>query len=300
IKEYVQKYPHIIKPIYETQNQYSKIGSPYYIDKMMWSKVRGKYVALCEGDDYWISADKLQKQVDFLEAHPDFSMCVHPVYEIFADDPSRKRIIPPPETRIKKDVLTIDDFVFDYNDMCYTASIMFRWRKDALDLLPFGIITGDMWLCTLHASVGKVKFIDEVMAVYTISPTGISQRYFGEGADSEFGLRNVVEMMRFYDSVYRDIMHKDEKYYRDLTYHFYFICKQLLAPENKKYENNLLKLHQEFSEYFHNMIRDLHDAFSNRDYEARKFRKKFKLFRLLFVGMTVLFICLLITFLKAI
>lgn len=73
IKEYAEKYPDIIKPIFETENQYSKHDGS--LRRIMNEHTRGKYVAMCEGDDYWIDPLKLQKQVDFLEEHPDFGMC---------------------------------------------------------------------------------------------------------------------------------------------------------------------------------------------------------------------------------
>lgn len=84
IREYEQKYPDIIKPIYETENQYSK-GIPGYITDLISSKCKGKYIALCEGDDYWTDPLKLQKQVDFLEEHEDFSCCCHR-FKIYFED----------------------------------------------------------------------------------------------------------------------------------------------------------------------------------------------------------------------
>lgn len=72
IREYAEKYPDIIKPIFETENQYSKRNGS--IRRIMNEHTRGKYVALCEGDDYWIDPYKLQKQVDFLETHPDYGL----------------------------------------------------------------------------------------------------------------------------------------------------------------------------------------------------------------------------------
>ena len=75
IREYEAKYPDIIKPIYQKENQYSKGVRVSLVYN--YSRVRGKYVALCEGDDYWTDPYKLQKQVDFLEAHPDYVMCSH-------------------------------------------------------------------------------------------------------------------------------------------------------------------------------------------------------------------------------
>ena len=68
IREYETRYPDIIKPIYQTENQYSKEG-------VMLPSALGKYIAECEGDDYWTDPLKLQKQVDFLETHPDYTIC---------------------------------------------------------------------------------------------------------------------------------------------------------------------------------------------------------------------------------
>lgn len=73
IRKYAEKYPDIIKPIYETENQYSKRDGS--LRKIMDAHMRGKYIALCEGDDYWIDPLKLQKQVDFLESNIEYGMC---------------------------------------------------------------------------------------------------------------------------------------------------------------------------------------------------------------------------------
>lgn len=75
IREYKARYPDVIKPIYQTENQYSKgvkIGLTY-----LYPNAKGKYIAECEGDDYWTDPLKLQKQVDFLEDNPSYSLCVH-------------------------------------------------------------------------------------------------------------------------------------------------------------------------------------------------------------------------------
>ena len=74
IREYANRYPDVIFPMFEEENQYSQ-GRP--IGTAVWNlpRARGKYIALCEGDDYWTDPLKLQKQVDFLESHPDYGMC---------------------------------------------------------------------------------------------------------------------------------------------------------------------------------------------------------------------------------
>ena len=73
IKEYASKYPRIIKPLYETENQYSKGNG--ILGRIVDAKLSGKYIAFCEGDDYWIDENKLQKQIDYLESNPDYGLC---------------------------------------------------------------------------------------------------------------------------------------------------------------------------------------------------------------------------------
>ena len=83
IREYETRYPHIIKPIYQTENQYDKDAS--YFEDFLLPKSQGKYIAICEGDDYWTDPLKLQKQIDFMETHPDYSICGG-MYRILIED----------------------------------------------------------------------------------------------------------------------------------------------------------------------------------------------------------------------
>ena len=75
VLEFAEKYPHIIKPIIQKENQYSK--GVIIADKYILPLMSGKYVAICEGDDYWCDERKLQRQVDFLENHPNYVACTH-------------------------------------------------------------------------------------------------------------------------------------------------------------------------------------------------------------------------------
>lgn len=73
IKEYEDKYPNLIKPIYQSENQHSK--GKIILKEYMLTRAAGKYMAICEGDDYWIDKHKLQKQVDYMENHPSCTFC---------------------------------------------------------------------------------------------------------------------------------------------------------------------------------------------------------------------------------
>ena len=76
VKEYTEKYPDLFNPILPEENRAKKEGF-YKINTEIYSKCRGKYIAYCEGDDFWTDENKLQTQVDFMESHPDFAGCFH-------------------------------------------------------------------------------------------------------------------------------------------------------------------------------------------------------------------------------
>ena len=77
LEEYASKYPDIIIPLYQEENRYSK--DIHVCENFVFPLVRGEYVALCEGDDYWTDEYKLQKQVDALDRNPQCNFCTHRV-----------------------------------------------------------------------------------------------------------------------------------------------------------------------------------------------------------------------------
>ena len=88
IREYAEKYPDIIKPIFETENQYSKGDGS--LGRIMTAHTHGKYVAICEGDDYWIDPLKLQRQVDFLEGNPEYVLTYTGAYIVNANSEKQR------------------------------------------------------------------------------------------------------------------------------------------------------------------------------------------------------------------
>ena len=162
IREYAEKYPDIIKPIYETENQYSKHDGS--VVKIMNAACKGKYIAMCEGDDYWIAPLKLQKQVDFLETHLDYSMCFH-----------RAKI----ENEINKPNVFIHCSMIEDRD--YTGDELFRtwtvptasmiFRREVLNyknITDKRILYGDIIMILRCAEFGKIKGMSSEMSVYRI------------------------------------------------------------------------------------------------------------------------------------
>lgn len=92
IKEYVDKYPNIIVPFYETENQYQK--GVEITKTIMLPKMNGKYIAMCEGDDFWIDQYKLEKQINYMESNLSCSMCFHNAVVVDMDNKKIRNFFP--------------------------------------------------------------------------------------------------------------------------------------------------------------------------------------------------------------
>lgn len=176
IKEYSDKYPNIIRPLFEEENQYSKYGNLMTVRKQMDPLLRGKYTALCEGDDYWTDPYKLQKQVDFLESHPDYSMCFHQTIRHYQD--SNK----PDE--LYYDKLEERDYTGkELYETCRPAetSVVMRTSIHQSDVykkfVQSGMAFGDLPIFLTCAHCGKVHALNEAMAVYRIHKDGVSSMF---------------------------------------------------------------------------------------------------------------------------
>lgn len=160
IKEYAAKYPDIIKPILETENQYSK-GSDV-LQGIMNANTHGKYVAICEGDDYWIDSLKLQKQVDYLDSHPEYSLIGSNGIILYTDNNKGLEYF--------NNHTDIRDVSFEelVNTWVFpTASLLFR--REILDNYPAWsneLHFGDDIIVMTSAIHGKVATLGELSCVY--------------------------------------------------------------------------------------------------------------------------------------
>lgn len=158
VKEYAHEYPHIVKAICNDINLGMHING---LNTVL--ECKGKYIALCEGDDYWIDPDKLQMQYDFLEANPDYFMCHH---RYLLESTTGLSLSPK-----VKETTTIDDLA--RNNHIGTLTCMFRNQIYAG--IPDWITKahmGDYPLFMHLARFGKIKFFDKPMAVYRVHPGG--------------------------------------------------------------------------------------------------------------------------------
>ena len=173
LKQYNKEYPGLFKLILQTENQRSIFGGGM-LPRFVYPNVRGKYIALCEGDDYWTDPHKLQKQIDFLESSLEYSMCFHEVEvisEITGNFTARKY------SNLEKTTFETEDF-FERH-IVGTCSMVFRNLPKLYKNLPRHISSGDKWLILLLSLEGKIKYFKETMAVYRLHDSGISRTHQG-------------------------------------------------------------------------------------------------------------------------
>lgn len=165
ISEYEKKYPNIIKPIYQKENQYSKNSQK--VLEFALNKTKGKYIALCEGDDYWIDKNKLQKQYDFLEQNKDCTI-LGADYEILEGKKITKRV-----TVFSEECkVSIPEFI-NRKASIQTATLFFR-KKDLLPLPKYyyNAHIGDIPIELHLISKGYMHYVPQVVSVYRFQTEG--------------------------------------------------------------------------------------------------------------------------------
>ena len=162
IRKYAEKFPNIVRPIFQTENQYSK--KKRQVKSFVYEKARGKYMALCECDDYWIDANKLQIQIDLMEQNPQCHMSFHAAEERFNHDKCGK-IIAKHVNRNK--VFSTSEVILGGGGFCPTASVIHR--KEIVSNLPSFLNdapVGDYFLQIFGSLNGGALYVDKVMSVY--------------------------------------------------------------------------------------------------------------------------------------
>ena len=167
IREYAEKYPDILKPIFETENQYSKLDGS--IQRIMSEHIHGKYVAMCEGDDYWIDPLKLQKQVDFLESNPKYSMCAHNAFVFY----QQKNDVCLFNKTSYSGELSVHDAIHAWKIPTASILVLSEIAKEYPSWLAV-IYSGDYSLILRTLLKGKIYLNSDIMSVYRVSYVGYS------------------------------------------------------------------------------------------------------------------------------
>jgi len=216
IRKYQVKYPKRVFPFIQNENQYSK---GVKVSPILFKRARGKYIAWCEGDDYWIDSEKLQKQVSFLEENPEYVLCFHNILWFWQDSERE------PEIREKspKDTYTLENHIKpdERATVGHTSTAVFlRTLTENLPEWFYNAVYEDVPLFAYIGGFGLTKYINEVMAVHRIYPDSLSSKK----KNLKF-LMNKLRMYKAIDKHYRYQYHnllkeKLSYYYQKILYNY--------------------------------------------------------------------------------
>ena len=184
IIRYSKRYPGIVVPFLREKN----LG-PQRNSLSMCFLAKSPYIAVCDGDDYWIDPLKLQKQYEYMESNPDINFSygkteIMPTpnwsgYGYYIPDDQGRYILPDclPNYKRKEPPLSAFDFMNEFM-VGHTSSFFFRWNY-ALDIPDWYYegVYGDMPLRLMQMGSGKAGYIDDVVSAYRVNETGVFSSY---------------------------------------------------------------------------------------------------------------------------
>lgn len=194
IKEYTDRYPDLFKSIIQKENQYTK-GVPI-TKTFQIPRVRGKYIAFCEGDDYWIDPYKLQKQYDALEANPDVYVCAHAAYKV--QDGKRTGLIAPKNTDC---FISFEEVISGGGGLVSTNSLMISMNCHMFSSPMSDVISYDYTIQIESALHGGMIYLKDCMSAYRIlSLNSWSSRMMKDKASHLNHLDRAIKMLRALDN----------------------------------------------------------------------------------------------------
>lgn len=212
IRSYENKYPHIIKTVIQDENQYSK-DVRFIFPNFLLPIAKGKYIALCEGDDYWTSNTKLSKQLHFMDKNLSYSCCFHAVNQ--KDDTLNKKLS---LTRLP---LSGDTFYFkDVLKSYFIPTLSLFFRKE---LMPINIpsykkkMFGDVFMQLILTSNGPAYYFNEVMGVYRHHDAGVSKgiNFLSAIENNTYVLNEINELTK---GKYEKLINKRKSSFVDYCY----------------------------------------------------------------------------------
>ena len=235
IREYAKKYPDVIKPVYEQENLWSKHDGS--ITKALYKNLRGKYIAICDGDDCWTDPLKLQKQVDFLESHPDFTM-VHTGFNYIGKD---GETLQTPDTQLYQHLTDniknglIWHYLLGHSSFIIFSTIMYReW---VFEKEKKGIDHGMFLSCSRQ---GQVQYLPDITTSYRILQTSAMR----------VGQERVIKSIQ--NAIFRQLYYYSSIKFTTLPFYRYNLSARLAVSEaiisslahfsNIKVERKSLKL----------------------------------------------------------
>ena len=249
IKEYEKKYPEIIKPIYETENQHDK--GLYYTEEFCLRYAKGKYIALCEGDDFWVDEYKLQKQFDVMEKNPSCKLCICKVRAVQETGERLEQTYPRIELntraygRFELLETICKEYSFQTSSYFFDKTTLSKYYKEKPSFLKVAPV-GD-WPILLYFSQFDIYYINDEMSCYRKNAIG--------NFSTTMNASSISKQKKYYNSMIEMINEYDK--YTNYKYH------------------NLCKHFDRFNEYYYRLLlqeKNYKEIFSNKLY--KEFLKK--------------------------
>ncbi|WP_279006504.1 glycosyltransferase family 2 protein [Thomasclavelia cocleata] len=249
VEEYRKKYPKLIKPIYQKENQHSKgikISNVY-----QFPRAQGKYIAMCEGDDYWTDMNKLQKQYDKMEENTNCSICTHIVGHI-SESGERLYTTQPNKTvgEVLNNIISIESFFNILKKTClpFQTSSYFIRKKYISDYLKGKSFfhemkgVGDVPLIFYIMTRGNMYYIDEEMSLYRKNSIGSWSNNFSSNSACRLQYyHDEINFLEKYDLYTNSRFHQIIEHMIECMIFDSYICrKEYKKIFQKKYRSVLL------------------------------------------------------------
>lgn len=267
IKEYMQRYPEVIRGIFREKNTGAVKN---FIETLALAK--SEYVVINEGDDYFTDENKLQKQVDFLETHPNYTACFHPVKVLYENNDKKNDTFPSKRMLGGRKVISFNDLI--EKNYIQTNSILYRWRfvqENIKDFFPENILPADHYLHLLHAQKGDIAMLSEVMSVYRKHCEGIW--YDSQNNLEQLHLKHGLQEINFHYNVYKNMTESSDKY---LNEKFLPVLRSIMDIfyKNKKY-CELEKISSQYPQYYNLVFEQIGTYTSSSNKKLKKYKKLF-------------------------
>jgi glycosyltransferase involved in cell wall biosynthesis len=239
-KEYAEKYSSKIRLfLHKRENNIAISGNPSHIFQYIYNtfQLRGKYISICSGDDFWTDPNKLQVQVDFLEGHHDYSICAHDsnIVNYKSEVVSYRMYKSEMLNKEYKDEYQLEE-IFE-GATFHTSSVLFR--KNDLNIPAFAYIIQDITsedyvLFLMLADKGPVKILSEVMSTYRKhkeSITGSHNQFIDKGNKQLMNVNILLKLNSYFDFRYSE----DINYQLNSSY-------KIIADEYKNKKESIRRL----------------------------------------------------------
>ncbi|OGT55321.1 MAG: hypothetical protein A3F43_03410 [Gammaproteobacteria bacterium RIFCSPHIGHO2_12_FULL_42_10] len=247
IRNYAKKYPSIIRPIFQKENQFSQHRKNTL--QIAISYARAEYIACCEGDDYWIDSGKLKIQMSEMQKYPECDISFHPVIRKCNNGKKRDKILSKHSSHNK--IFSVREVVLGEGGFCQTASLIVK--IDIFKSIPdwfFDVPIGDYFLQILASLKGGALYINKAMSVYRAGSFGSWSERMSK--DEHYAHDYLVRILKSLDDVN---FHTNNKYSKEFNIIKRKVCfwmcrnpllsfekRNQIFSENKKTFNSINKI----------------------------------------------------------